>query len=36
MFGVRLPNLHIDPCVMALATVPTAMKDFAAGDPRHS
>lgn len=27
-FGVRLPNLHIDPCVMALATVPTAMKDF--------
>lgn len=28
-FGVSLPNLHIEPCVMALATVPTAMQDFA-------
>ena len=27
-FGVKLENLHIDPCVMALATVPTAMRDF--------
>ena len=28
-FGVALGNLHIDPCVMALATTPTAMEDFA-------
>ena len=28
-FGVKLANLHIDPCVMALATMPTAMEDFA-------
>lgn len=28
-YGVALNQLHIDPCVMALATVPTAMKDFA-------
>ncbi len=27
-FGVALENLHIDPCVMALATVPSAMEDF--------
>ena len=27
-YGVKLSNLHIDPCVMALATVPTAMRDF--------
>ncbi|MCM1440774.1 MAG: dihydropteroate synthase [Roseburia sp.] len=27
-YGVKRSNLHIDPCVMALATVPTAMKDF--------
>ena len=27
-YGVKLENLHIDPCVMALATVPTAMRDF--------
>ena len=27
-YGVKLSNLHIDPCVMALATVPTSMKDF--------
>lgn len=27
-YGVALKNLHIDPCVMALATIPTAMKDF--------
>ena len=27
-FGVKLANLHIDPCVMALSTMPTAMKDF--------
>ncbi len=27
-FGVALNQLHIDPCVMALATMPTAMKDF--------
>lgn len=27
-YGVKLSNLHIDPCVMALATVPTAMLDF--------
>lgn len=29
-YGVALKNLHIDPCVMALATVPTAMQDFMA------
>ena len=28
-FGVALKQLHIDPCVMALATMPTAMEDFA-------
>ncbi len=28
-YGVALKNLHIDPCVMALATCPTAMSDFA-------
>ena len=28
-YGVALPQLHIDPCVMALATMPTAMQDFA-------
>ena len=28
-YGVALPQLHIDPCVMALATMPTAMEDFA-------
>ncbi len=27
-FGVALNKLHIDPCVMALATTPTAMEDF--------
>ncbi len=27
-FGVALSRLHIDPCVMALATTPTAMEDF--------
>ncbi len=27
-FGVALNQLHIDPCVMALATVPSAMEDF--------
>ncbi len=27
-YGVKLSNLHIDPCVMALATMPTALKDF--------
>lgn len=27
-FGVALPNLHIDPCVMSLSTVPTAINDF--------
>ena len=27
-YGVRLEQLHIDPCVMALATMPTAMEDF--------
>jgi len=27
-YGVALKNLHIDPCVMALATCPTAMSDF--------
>lgn len=28
-YGVELSNLHIDPCVMALATAPAAMEDFA-------
>lgn len=28
-FGVALNQLHIDPCVMALATMPSAMEDFA-------
>lgn len=27
-YGVDLKKLHIDPCVMALATIPSAMKDF--------
>lgn len=27
-YGVALKNLHIDPCVMALATMPSAMEDF--------
>ena len=27
-FGVAPKNLHIDPCVMALATMPSAMNDF--------
>ena len=27
-YGVALNQLHIDPCVMALATMPSAMKDF--------
>lgn len=27
-YGVRLENLHIDPCVMALATMPSAMLDL--------
>lgn len=27
-YGVALDKLHIDPCVMALATMPSAMKDF--------
>ena len=27
-YGVSLNQLHIDPCVMALATMPTAMNDF--------
>ena len=27
-YGVALKNLHIDPCVMALATMPNAMEDF--------
>lgn len=27
-YGVALSKLHIDPCVMALATMPTAMEDF--------
>ncbi len=27
-YGVALNQLHIDPCVMALATMPTAMDDF--------
>ena len=28
-YGVALEKLHIDPCVMALATQPSAMEDFA-------
>ena len=28
-YGVKLSNLHIDPCVMALATMPSSMEDFA-------
>lgn len=28
-YGVALEQLHIDPCVMALSTMPSAMKDFA-------
>ncbi len=28
-YGVKLPHLHIDPCVMALATMPSSMADFA-------
>ena len=28
-YGVALSQLHIDPCVMALATMPSAMEDFA-------
>ena len=28
-YGVALKQLHIDPCVMALATMPSAMQDFA-------
>ncbi len=28
-YGVSLSQLHIDPCVMALATTPSAMQDFA-------
>ena len=27
-FGVALSHLHIDPCVMALATMPSALEDF--------
>ena len=27
-YGVQLSKLHIDPCVMALATMPSAMEDF--------
>lgn len=27
-YGVALGNLHIDPCVMALTTMPSAMEDF--------
>lgn len=27
-YGVKLSKLHIDPCVMALSTMPGAMKDF--------
>lgn len=27
-YGVALSRLHIDPCVMALPTMPTAMEDF--------
>ena len=29
-YGVKLSNLHIDPCVMALATMPSAMEDLEA------
>lgn len=29
-YGVKLENLHIDPCVMALATMPSSMADFEA------
>ena len=27
-YGVKRENLHIDPCVMALSTMPESMKDF--------
>ena len=27
-YGVKRENFHIDPCVMALSTMPTAMEDF--------
>lgn len=27
-YGVALEHLHIDPCVMALSTIPSSMKDF--------
>lgn len=27
-YGVKLSNLHIDPCVMALSTMSSSMKDF--------
>lgn len=27
-YGVELSQLHIDPCVMALSTMPSSMKDF--------
>ena len=27
-YGVKLENLHIDPCVMALSTMPSSMVDF--------
>ena len=27
-YGVSLENLHIDPCVMAISTLPNAMEDF--------
>ena len=27
-YGVKAENLHIDPCVMALATTPSALRDF--------
>ena len=27
-YGVALDQLHIDPCVMAIATMPSSMKDF--------
>lgn len=27
-YGVAIPNLHIDPCVMALSTMATSMQDF--------
>lgn len=29
-YGVKRENLHIDPCVMALSTMPSSMKDFEA------